>query len=173
MLLAIQKLAETHSENAGIWNACVYVVQVRDEVFPQLTYKVTIKHNKRSQIRLRAGINPDLNANAPSKTIDFNVFNFQGGENYMQGGTTEADKTLELGLDITPLLNDIEPNIPYLFFLEVTESDPNGTGSGQIVSFSLIDYTNGGEEEISHPSQNTPIANNSTTYLTVQSSELH
>lgn len=166
--LPYKKLAETHSENAGIWNACVYVVQVRDEVFPQLTYKVTIKHNKRSQIRLRAGINPDLNANAPSKTIDFNVFNFQGGENYMQGGTTEADKTLELGLDITPLLNDIEPNIPYLFFLEVTESDPNGTGSGQIVSFSLIDYTNGGEEEISHPSQNTPIANNSTTYLTVQ-----
>lgn len=166
--LPYKKLAETHLENEGIWNACVYVVQVRDEVFPQLTYKITIRHNQRNQIRLTAGINPDLNADSPSKTIDFNVFNFQGGANYMQGGTTETDKTLELGLDVTPLLNQMDPNTPYLFFLGVTEADPYGTGNGQIISFSLIDYTNGGQEEISHPSQNTPIANNSTTYLKIQ-----
>lgn len=165
--LPYKKLAETHAENGGIWNACVYIVNLRDEVFPQITYKATIKHDKRNMIQLTAGINPDINAVSPSQTMNFNVFNFQGGALYMQGGTTEADKTLELGLDVTPLLNQMEPNTPYKFFLGVTENDPSGSGSGEIVSFSVMDYTGGTPVEYSSNTLNTPIYNNATTYVGV------
>jgi hypothetical protein len=165
--LPYKKLAETHTENGGIWNACVYIVNLRDEVFPQITFKTTIKHDKRNMIRLTAGINPDVNATTPSTTIGFNVFNFQGGELYMQGGTTEADKILELGLDVTPLLNSMEPGAPYKFFLGVTENDPNGTGTGQIANFSVMDYTGTTPVEIACSSTNATIANNTTTYLGV------
>lgn len=165
--LPYKKLAETHTENGGIWNACVYIVHIRDEVFPQITYKATIKHDKRNMISLTAGINPDLNATSPSQTIGFNVFNYQGGALYMQGGSTEADKTLELGLDVTPLLNYMEPNVPYKFFLGVSENDPSGTGTGQIVNFSVMDYSNGTPQEIPSNTVNAPIYNNATTYVGV------
>ena len=163
--LPYKKLAETHTENGGIWNACVYIVNLRDEVFPQITFKTTIKHDKRNMIRLTAGINPDVNATTPSQTIGFNVFNYQGGELFMQGGTTEADKTLELGLDVTPLLNMMQPNTPYKFFLGVTENDASGTGTGQILSYSIMDYTGSAPVEIPCSTTNAPITNNSTTYL--------
>lgn len=168
--LPYKKLAETHLENGGIWNACVYIVHVRDEVFPQLTYKATIKHDKRNMLRLTAGFNPDLNATSPSTTIGFNLFNYQGGALFMQGGTTEADKTLELGLDVTPLLNQMSPNTPYKFFLGVTESDASGTGTGTIVNFSVMDYTGTTVNEIPCVTTNLPIANNTTTYLSTQHS---
>lgn len=163
--LPYKKLAETHTENGGIWNACVYVVNLRDEVFPQMTFKTTIKHDKRNMIRLTAGINPDVNATTPSQTIGFNVFNYQGGELFMQGGTTEADKTLELGLDVSPLLNMMEPNTPYKFFLGVTENDVSGTGTGQILNYSIMDYTGTSPVEIPCSTTNAPITNNTTTYL--------
>jgi hypothetical protein len=166
--LPYKKLAETHTENGGIWNACVYIVNLRDEVFPQITYKATIKHDKRNMIRLTAGISTDLNATTPSTTIGFNIFNYQGGELYMQGGTTEADKTLELGLDVTPLLNSMEPGLPYKFFLGVTENDVSGTGTGQILNFSVMDYTGTTPIEIPCNTINAPILNNSTTYLGIE-----
>lgn len=166
--LPYKKLAETHTENGGIWNACVYIVVLRDEVFPQLTFKTTIKHDKRNMLRLTAGFNPDLNATAPSTTMGFGVFNYQGGALNMQGGTTEADKTLELGLDVTPLLNKMTPNTPYKFFLGVTENDASGTGTGQILNFSVMDYTGTTVNEIPSSAVNTTIANNTTTYVSVQ-----
>ena len=169
--LPYKKLAETHTENGGIWNACVYIVHVRDEVFPQLTFKTTIKHDKRNMLRLTAGFNPDLNATTPSNTMSFSIFNYQGGAQYMQGGTTsEANKTLELGLDVTPLLNQMTPNTPYKFFLGVTENDASGTGTGQIQNFSVMDYTGTTVNEIPSGAVNTTIANNTTTYVTAQHS---
>ena len=166
--LPYKKLAETHTENGGIWNACVYIVHLRDEVFPQYTFKTTIKHDKRNMLRLTAGFNPDLNATTPSTTMGFGVFNYQGGALFMQGGTTEADKTLELGLDVTPLLNQMTPNTPYKLFLGVTENDASGTGTGQILNFSVMDYTGTTVNEIPSSAVNTTIANNTTTYVSVQ-----
>lgn len=161
------KVLSSTTEENGIWNACAYGVQVRDEVFPQITYKATIKHNRRNMIKISAGISANLNDSIPQKIIDFGVFNYQGGPYYMQGNAQEFHKVLEFGLDVTPFLNDMTPNTPYKFFLIVDEKDPNGLGVGEIVNFSLMDYTASNVVETSSTQSGVPINNNSVTRLSV------
>lgn len=155
------------SNNNGIWNACTYVVQVRDEVFPQITYKATVSHDRRNMIKISAGISSNINATQPEKTIDFGVFNYQGGPYYMRGAAYDGYQTLELGLDVTPLLNDMNPDQPYRFFFIVDEKDSSGLGTGQIKNFSLMDYSLGTAIETSSTQTNVNLNNNSTTMLSV------
>lgn len=158
------KLASLPAEE-GIWNTCVYVVQVKDEVFPQITYKATIQHTSREKIHVLAGVASNPAATHPEHTLDFYVFHNQGGDHYMQGSESPADKTLEFGLDVSPLLNYITPGQPSKFFLHVVETDTSNEADGLIVNFSLMDYTSGAEVEQAHPSTNVPIVNNDTTTL--------
>lgn len=149
----------------GIWNHRVYVVNAKQTCSPQLTMKVTLKHNVRNMIKVTAGISTDLAATQPSFVLEFPIFKFQGGAQFMTGGGTEADKTIEFGLDLAPLLGQIMPGTPARYFLQVQESDPTGTGTGEIVGWSLIDYTSGTPVQINHPATNTPLLNNATTRL--------
>lgn len=160
------KLASLPAEG-GIWNSTVYVAQVRDEVFPQLTYKVKLRHTSRNKIQVLAGVSTNVNATEPDFTTDFSIFNYQGGDFYMQGDTTEEAKTIEFGLDVSPLLNYIQPGLPAKFFLLVNENDPDGVGEGTIVDFSLMDYTSGNAVEQTYPSHNVTIANNASTTLSM------
>ena len=162
------KLASLPAEY-GIWNKCVYVVQVRDEVFPQITFKATITHPCREMLKLTAGIANDTNATRPVKTLEFNVFNRQGGCRYMQGGTTvESNKTLELGLDVSPLLNYVEPGHPCKFFLIASSfSDMYHNSEGVVQNFSLMDYTSGTEVEQVCPSTNVALMPGDTLWLSV------
>ena len=161
------KLASLPAEG-GIWNKCVYVVQVKDEVFPQITYKATLRHPSRGKIKLTAGIANNPNATQPEHTLEFGVFNFQGGDLYMLGDNSdESNKDIELGLDVSPLLNHITPDAPCKFFFNVIEDDPDNASDGQILGFSLMDYTSGSEEEQICSNGNTAIANNTTTTLSV------
>ncbi|HNX21792.1 MAG TPA: hypothetical protein PKG88_05445, partial [Bacteroidales bacterium] len=155
------------STETGVWNATAYVVQVRDEVFPQITYKATVTHDRRNMIKISAGIAADTSATTPEKTIDFGVFNYQGGPYYMRGAAYDGYQTLELGLDITPLLNDMDPDQPYKFFFIVDENDPSSLGTGQIINFSLMDYTGTPVAETACSQTNVGITNNSRTKLSV------
>jgi hypothetical protein len=85
----------------------------------------------------------------------------------MQGGNTEADKTIEFGLDLAPLINQINNGQTAKFFLQVQENDPSGVSTGEIVNYALIDYSSGTPVTISCPSTNIAIANNTTTRLSV------
>ena len=154
-------------DNGGIWNHTVYVVQVKDRVYPQITYKATVRHTARNKLKMTAGVSTNPNATTPEHTMEFGIFNYQGGELYMQGDTTEAAKTLEFGLDVSPLLNHIEPDQPCKFFFTVSENDANNAHSGAIVNFSIMDYTSGSVEEQPCASTNTPIANNTNTTLSI------
>lgn len=160
------KLASLPGEG-GIWNSTVYVVEVKDEVFPQITYKAAIRHTSRNKIKVTAGIANNTSATSPEHTLDFYIFNYQGGDMYMQGDTIEAAKSIEFGLDVSPLLNYITPNSPCKFFFNVTENDPDNEADGTILNFSLMDYTSGTEVEQACSSTNVPIANNTTTTLSV------
>lgn len=152
----------------GIWNNTVYVPFVKDEVYPQITYKATIRHTSRNKIKLTAGISTNPNATAPDHTMEFSVFNYQGGDQYMQGDTvSESNKTLELGLDVSPLLNYAIPDSACKFFFNVIENDPNNEDNGTIVHFGLMDYTSGSEVEQAYLTDNVNITNNSTTTLSV------
>lgn len=162
-----QKLA-CLPEEGGIWNKCVYVPFVKDEVYPQVTFKATICYTSRHKLKLTAGIATDTNATTAEHTMEFMVFNYQGGDQYMQGDIVpEANKTLELGLDISPLLNYARPDTACKFFFLVTEDDPHSEDAGTIVNFALMDYTSGSEIEQPYPTQNVPILNNTTTTLAI------
>ncbi|MCD4698708.1 MAG: hypothetical protein K8S16_20955, partial [Bacteroidales bacterium] len=133
----------------GIWNNAAHVLYAKANVEPQLTAKVTLTYDCRDRIRVQMGMSPDENAASPDYVLGFPLFNYQGGCQYMQGGTYNEDhKTIEFGLDITPFLNMTEPGTPARYFLLIQEEDLQGWGNGEVNSFSVMDYTNGVEEII-------------------------
>ena len=104
----------------GIWNHSVYVLDVKNTCSPKLTMKVTLKHTSRNKIKVTAGVNTDLAATTPSYVLEFPIFNYQGGDLFMQGGTSEVHKTIEFGLDLAPLISQINSNQPAKYFLLLT-----------------------------------------------------
>jgi hypothetical protein len=130
--------------NGGIWNNIVTIIYAKPVCTPKLTYKITLKHTSRTKIKVSAGVSTDISATEPDAILNLPIFDFQGGDKYMQGGTTEADKTLEFGLDATPLLSEIASGQPAKFFLMVQEADPDNLATGQIIDWQIIDYNNGG-----------------------------
>ena len=160
-------LAAKMPNEGGIWNKSVYVVDVEENVNPLLTLKFEIEHNSREKIKISAGVNQDTSSMGPSHIIEFPAFAYQGGNHYMQGNDTiEKEKTIEIGLDISPLLSNLSSGEIAKFFLFVDEDDPENLGTGKINHFSIIDYTSG-VNEISCPVTYLPINENDQTCLTV------
>ena len=156
--------------DGGIWNHCVHILDVKEDCEPQLTMKVILKHTCRDKIKVTAGISPNINDIRPEYLLEFPIFNYQGGTMYMQGGTSqEENKTIELGLDITPLLSEITPGQNAKFFLQVDEDDPVNAGTGEIIYYAIIDYSNG-VNEIPCPQTNVPLNENDTTILSITAS---
>ena len=149
----------------GIWNHSVYVVDVKTTCAPKLTMKITLKHTSRNKLKVTVGVNSDLSSTVPSYVHEYPIFNFQGGDHYLQGGTTEADKTIEFGLDLAPLVSQIPGNQAARFFLQVQENDPSGSATGEIISWSLIDYTGSTPITVACTGSNIPIQNNTITRL--------
>jgi hypothetical protein len=150
----------------GIWNHVVHALKVKEDFGPSLAYKITLKHDRRDEIKVSIGVS-SIYSNEPEFTMGFPIFDFQGANLYMQGGYTEEEnKTIEFGLDATPLLGMINTGEPAKFYLIVEEDDPNGVGSGEIVGFSLMDYTNGVVETVC-PETNVPIQNNDITMVSL------
>ena len=128
----------------GIWNHCIHVLDVKESYEPKLTLKFTIKHDSRGKLKITAGIATDTSALIPEHVMHFPIFNYQGGNNFMQGRRLEElNKYLETGLDITPLLSYIDPGQQAKFFLQITETDPLNEGTGRIIGLTLMDYNNG------------------------------
>ncbi len=149
----------------GIWNHTVYVLDVKATCDPKFTMKVTLKHTCRNKLKVTVGVNPDISATIPLYIHEYPIFNYQGGSLYMQGGTSEVHKTIEFGLDITPLVNQITTNQAARYFLQVNENDPAGTDAGEIVSWALIDHTLPTPVIQNYPTSNVPLQNNGLTRL--------
>ncbi len=165
--MTYNSLSDPSYGGSGVWNSAVHVMYAKENCSPQLTAKITLKHNRRNQIRVRMGVSADQTSETPEFIIGFPVFDFQGGGQYMQGGETiEDNKTIEFGLDLTPLLNFVGSNIPARYFLLVDEDDASGWGQGEIIQFSIIDYTDG-ENEIDCLLSNVTLHNNSLTKIWV------
>ncbi len=156
-----------HNGSGGIWDKAAYVSDVKPNYSPLLTAKVNMTYTSRDKIKISVGVSSNLSATLPEHIEDFPHFRFQGENKYMQGGTTNADKTIEFGLDLTELLNYVETGQAAKYFLIVEEVDPSNLGTGTVNSFSVIDYTSGATEYISAQT-NVPIEDNNTTRLNVQ-----
>ncbi|MCD4772546.1 MAG: T9SS type A sorting domain-containing protein [Bacteroidales bacterium] len=158
--------AKMHTEG-GIWNKSVYVIDTKENVDPLLTVKLEIEHNSRDKIKISVGVSQDTSSVAPSQIIDFPAFQYQGGDHYMQGNDTlEQEKTIEIGLDISPLLSNLSSGNIAKFFILVDEDDPENLGTGKINHFSIIDYTSG-VNEITCPVNYLPLNENDLTYLSI------
>ncbi len=141
--------------HGGIWERSVTVIRPKKDYNPKLTIKASITHTKRNQIKIVAGVARNFAASEPEIILEFPFFNFQGGELPMQGIDGAGNESLEFGLDITPLLNYIDPNMPAKFFLEVYHHEgeaPNG--NGKIDYFSIMDYGAGAVIEEASPETN-------------------
>jgi hypothetical protein len=153
--------------DGGIWNQTVHVLDVKPDYEPLLTMKFTIRHDSREKIKITAGVASDTSALKPDYTLSFPVFDYQGGHQYMQGYRgEEIKKSLEAGLDVTPLLSYVESGNPAKFFLQIHENDPLNEGTGRIIGFTLMDYTNG-ITEIPSGQTDLPLNENATTRLAI------
>ncbi|NTV83316.1 MAG: hypothetical protein HGA23_03320, partial [Bacteroidales bacterium] len=98
-------LSETFEEG-GVWNREVHILDLDEDYQPLMTYKITLKHDKRKKVKILAGVSQDTSDLDPAWMIDFPILNYQGDDHYLQGqDTAEYLKSLEFGLDITPLLS--------------------------------------------------------------------
>jgi len=162
-------IADDLSEG-GIWNHAIHILDVNPGYTPELTMKLTVKHDSREKINITAGVSNDTASLLPEHLLSFPIFNYGGGHQYMQGyRDDEAKKTIEVGLDLTPLLSYVTPGKPARFFVVIDENDPKNEGTGEIVSYSIMDYTNG-VTEIHCPDEHVPIAESAITRLAVNHS---
>ncbi len=155
-----------HNSNGGIWDKTAYVSDVKPSYTPLLTAKVNMTYNSRDKIKVMVGVSTDLSSDFPEHIEEFPHFRFQGDALYMQGETDEQAKTIEFGLDISELLNYVQPGQQAKYFLYIVENDPQNVGEGSVNSFSVIDYTNGTTEYTS-PQSNVQIVDNGNTLLSV------
>jgi hypothetical protein len=136
-------------ENGGVWNKEVHILDVDEDYQPLVTLKVKLKHTCREKVKVLAGVSQDTTDAAPAWTMEFPIIDNQGSNHFMQGSdTAESLKTLEFGLDVTPLLSHLAPGEPAKFFFIVDETDPDFQGNGEITAFSVMDYTDGEQEFI-------------------------
>lgn len=159
----LYKVLAEFPTSGGIWGNSVHVVRPNAFYEPLLTMKVRMKHNQRNKIKISVGYSTDTTATEPEYIHDFPFYRYDGGSRPMQG---DANETIELGLDITSLLSDIEPGKDVKYFLVINEKDNTGTGHGEVINFSVIDYQNG-EYEVQSDYKNVEIANNETTLVPV------
>lgn len=133
-------LAQAFGEG-GVWNQSVNVLKVKPDYQPLLGLKIKLKHNSRNKLKIMAGVSSDTTLNYPAIRIDFPIFNFQGGNYKLQGIDTvsNADE-LELALDISSLLGEVEPGNDAKFFIQIVEKDPEDIGTGQILYVALSDF---------------------------------
>ncbi|PLX08580.1 MAG: hypothetical protein C0596_06905 [Marinilabiliales bacterium] len=155
----------------AFWHDVTHVMTVNPTYEPQLTAKVSITYTNRKRIKVFAGISTNTSATMPEYVIDLPIFDYQGGDRYMTGGEDESDKTIEFGLDITPLLNFIEPGQEAKYFIQVFEDDNDSLGSGTINTFSIINYSTGSPVETVCSSPAQTIIQNGITSMSIVSSE--
>jgi len=135
-------------ENGGIYNRTVHVMHARADYQPLFTCRAVVTHEQRDRLRLCVGLAADTTLTEPTWTLDYPIFCNQGGALYMQGDDDPEDKTLELGLDVTPLLGHITPGQPVRWFFEVHETDPDAQAWGRLDQFAVYDCT--GDEPVQY-----------------------
>lgn len=152
----------------GPWNQQMHVIKVVADFKPLAIMRLKIRHTSRNKIKIVAGISAKLENNYPDYTMDFPIFNFQGGDNNMQGADTiDQNKELEFSLDISPLLSYINSGEPAKFFVQVIENDKNNFGKGEIQYFAITNGSGIANEIIEFEDVPAVINDNSITTLNI------
>ena len=156
------------SNQGGIWNNTANVLYPIKDYSPMLTYKINLYYTNRVRIKIMAGFSTNLSATEPDNYMSFPIFDYQGADQAMQGGSDDPLRYIEFGLDVTPFLNILESGTPAKFFLQVLENDDDGWGSGEVIDFTVIDYSSGSPVEYVSSQTNQEIIQNGVTTLSVE-----
>jgi hypothetical protein len=118
---------------------------------PQRTLKLKLSHNKRSDLRVSIGIAKDKNATQPEHEIapqPLNGWPLFGNRKNNVGEVQLAgpgdDTPLEIGIDLTPLFNQIESNPDASLFLRFSCAE-KGDASGTLHACAIRSYDNNGK----------------------------
>jgi hypothetical protein len=127
------------SLNGGILNnRRIYYITVKKDYKPKMALMASITDTLRNTIALAVGVSLDPQATVPSKIRSFEKqFTYAGGAYPMCG--KGASPSIEVGLDVSDLLDSIGNGNRAAFFL-VVDSKAKG---GSIDSLSLMEYTSG------------------------------
>jgi hypothetical protein len=126
------------ADSGGFWSNMVYGMKTdQAEAQPKFTYKISMSHDNRSLIRIRAGFaNNGTATTATGTMLSFGkAFNYAGGEFPMRGASPDP---IEIGLDVSRLATNLTATT-VTFFLVI---DSKG-GAGKVHQFSVMDYRNG------------------------------
>ena len=158
------RLLTLSQDNGGLRNGNrATIITVKKTYMPKIAFKVSITHSHRKEIALSVGAAPTQDASQPSKVRKFaHQFTYAGGDFPMCG--QNASSTIELGLDVSDLVDSLAGASAAAFFL-IVQSQGNNTGT--VNSMSLMDYTSGVVHEIKSTQTNVNIGANAKTYVKV------
>ena len=139
-------------------NNRLYFITVKKNYTPKLALKVSITDAVRNKIALSVGVSSDISSTKPEKIRKFQrQFTYSGGAIPMCG--KNASPSIEIGLDITDLLDSIPNASKPNFFIIV---DSKG-GTGTVDSLSLMDYRSGTLEQTNSSQTNISIISGTST----------
>ena len=144
----------------GIWTQTAHAINTFDYYTPLLKLRAEIDYPDRNNLKIYAGVSSDSGSFKPDKIMDCLMLDHAGGNYPMSGDSSYID----IGLDITSLIADIENNSVAEIFLCVAERDSFFTSVGKIISMSVTDEWG---NTVSCAETNLQIADNDTTYLSV------
>ncbi len=128
------RLLAKHQDEGGIIGDDVYLMKIGKEYHsPKVTMRVNMQAHSREDLIIRSGVSENPNEENPTATQIYGGLGFYKGESLHMQGINEDP--IELGLDVTNILDDLNPGKFFLKF--ITRSNFN---SGKVNSFSLIDY---------------------------------
>jgi len=118
---------------------------LRKDYKPKRVMKIIMNYTQRAQIRLSVGVNANVAATTPSKTLICQHFNYGGRGNIDMLGKWADGKIhtepMEFGYDVTDVASALDLKKDIKYFL-VIDSKTSAAGTGTVSSISVIDYQN-------------------------------
>lgn len=146
----------------GIADQKVYVCSVEESNTPEMTIRIKMTHSGRNNIVITTGVSEDINSIIPAITNDyFEEYYYNSGDLPMQGIN---DDPIEIELDISSIINSGSKK----YFLEITEEDPDNLYTGEIISYSIMDYRYSEPLEIFCSDTNVQISDDTVTRLSIE-----
>lgn len=157
-LIALNTWGTRYANNGRVYypyallkNVSVEIIHLYDEPYytPKLTAKIKMKHEMRNTIGLRVGIAQDIEASKPEFERSYLIFDhgksYHGKADVPILGSGNNDP-IEIGLDISDLLGDVDPSRQVkLFFTCISDEVDKVDPKGEIISFSVISNESEGE----------------------------
>ena len=125
--------------NGGMGNGDhdVYMLEAKDHE-PTVVARVNLKYTSRNDLWIVIGVAESENAESQDRAKTIRIMKKQGGDFYMCGGNSETEKTIEVGIDYSDLIEKV-PNAKK-YFLKIKQSPEGELGTGMVKDFTIIDY---------------------------------